>query len=120
MAKDSGSGKAGDEVKEFTTTDIPIWCVVLLTGRAKTTVKMNFVAVKVTGVRPETKVVSTSYTTKEGQNRVSFSGSPENRWVPGRYRVDIFLDGKAARQLEFDIKTTSPNAAGGHNFIRHP
>ena len=116
LAKDDGHGKAGDEVKEFVDTDVPIWCIVLLGSTSKTTVKMNFIAVKVSGVRPDTKVVSATYTTKEGQNRVNFTGRPDGRWTPGRYRVDIFLDDKPARQVEFDIKTTSPDTAGGKGF----
>ena len=87
LAKDNGEGKAGEQVTEFTTTDIPIYCVVLLESNAKTVVKMNFVAVSVSGVKPETKVVTASYTTKDGQNRVNFSGRPDGKWTPGKYRV---------------------------------
>lgn len=104
LAKDDGTGKAGEQVTEFFTTNVPIYCVVLLDTADKVTVKMNFVAVSVAGVKNETKVVTASYTTKDGQNRVNFSGRPDGRWTPGRYRVDIFLDGKVARDLEFDIK----------------
>ena len=111
LAKDDGDGKAGDQVSEFRTTDIPIYCVVLLESDAKTVVKMNFVAVSVSGVKPETKVVTASYTTKEGQNRVNFSGRPEGKWTPGKYRVDLFLDGKIAKNIEFEIKGTT--AIGG-------
>ena len=105
LAKDDGNGKAGEQVTEFRTTDIPIYCVVLLDSNASTVVKMNFVAVNVTGVKPETKVVTASYTTKGGQNRVNFTGQPDGRWTPGKYRVDLFLDGKKTREVEFYIKT---------------
>lgn len=104
LAKDDGDGKAGAQFSEFRTTDVPIYCVVLLDTVAKVTVKMNFVAVSVAGVKAETKVVTASYTTKEGQNRVNFSGIPEGRWTPGKYRVDIFLGGKIAKNVEFEIK----------------
>jgi hypothetical protein len=104
LARDNGAGKAGDQATEFNTTDIPIYCVVLLDTAATTKVKMNFVAVSVAGVKPDTKVVTASYTTKEGQNRVNFSGRPEGRWTAGKYRVDIFLDGKLSRNVEFEIK----------------
>src|SRR3954469_1364739 len=87
LARDDGNGKAGEQAEEFRTTDIPIHCVVLLDNVAKVTVKMNFVAVKVAGVKPETKVVSASYTTTERQNRVNFTGTPDGAWTPGRYRV---------------------------------
>jgi hypothetical protein len=104
LAKDDGNGKAGEQVTEFRTNDIPIYCVVLLESDATTVVKMNFVAVGVSGVKPETKVVTASYTTKQGQNRVNFSGRPDGKWTPGKYRVDLFLNGKKAKDLEFEIK----------------
>lgn len=107
LARDDGSGKAGDVVTAFATSDIPIHCVVVLEGAAKVTVKMNFVAVAVPGVKPDTKVVSVTYTTSERQNRVNFTGRPDGQWTPGRYRVDIFLDGKPEKQLEFSIKGTA-------------
>jgi len=114
LAKDDGSGKAGEQVSEFLTTDVPIHCVILLDTPSKVTVKMNFVAVSVTGVKAETKVVTASYATKEGQNRVYFTGRPDGRWTPGKYRVDIFLDGKAATHIAFDIKSNTINT--GNSF----
>ncbi len=104
LAKDDGKGKAGEQVDEFRTTDVAIYCVILLDATTKVTVKMNFVAVNVTGVKADTKVVTASYTTKEGQNRVNFTGRPDDKWTPGKYRVDVFLDGKIAKNIEFEIK----------------
>ena len=110
LAKDDGNGKAGEQVTEFRTTDVPIYCVILLGADAKAVVKMNFVAVSVPGVKPETKVVTSTYTTKEGQNRVNFIGRPEDRWTPGKYRVDLFLNGKIERIVEFHIKGSGVNS----------
>lgn len=106
LARDNGEGKAGEQVSEFRTTDVPIYCVVLLDSNAKAVVKMNFVAVAVSGVKPETKVVTASYTTNAGQNRVNFTGRPDGKWTPGKYRVDLFIDGKIAKNVEFEIKGT--------------
>lgn len=104
LAKDN-AGRPGDEAaKEFSPNDIPIYCVVVLDSTAITTVKMNFVAVSVAGVKPDTKVVTASYTTKEGQNRVNFTGRPYDRWTPGTYRVDLFVNGKPSKTVEFTIK----------------
>ena len=116
LAKDNGNGKAGEQVAEFSTSDIPIYCVVLLDGSGKVTVKMNFVAVSVVGVKADTKVVTASYTTKDGQNRVNFTGRPEDKWTPGKYRVDVFLDGKIAKNIEFEIKGAGGNTAAAKYF----
>jgi len=112
LARDDGKGGAGEQVTEFRTTDVPIYCVVLLDSRAKAIVKMNFVAVSVAGVKPETKVVTTSYTTIEGQNRVNFTGRPDGRWTPGKYRMDLFVDGRLARDIEFEIKPAAKTGFG--------
>src|ERR1700742_4217485 len=74
LAKDDGKGQAGEAATTFRTTDIPIYCIVQLDSTAPATVKMNLVAESVAGVKADTKVVSTSYTTKDGENRVNFNG----------------------------------------------
>ena len=116
LAKDNGEGKAGEQVTEFRTTDIPIYCVVLLESSEKAVVKMNFVAVAVAGVKPETKVVTASYTTRDGQNRVNFTGRPDGKWTPGTYRVDLFVDGKIAKTVEFQIKSNGVGPPGTSSF----
>ena len=104
LAKDDGTGKAGDEATSFVTTDVPIYCVVLLDSGEPTTVRMNLVAVAVPGVRPGTRVVSTTYVTRDSQDRVNFSGRPAGQWVAGRYRVDIFVGGAAVVSREFAVQ----------------
>lgn len=104
LAKDDGNGKAGDVVTTFGISDIPIHCIVQLDTVKAATVKMNLVAVSVPGVKPETKVVTTSYTTTGNQNQVNFTGRPDKVWTPGKYRVDIFLDGKLAKSSDFVIQ----------------
>ena len=55
LAKDNGEGKAGEAETSFLTTDIPIFCVVQLDSLKPATVKMNFIAVKVAGVKARNK-----------------------------------------------------------------
>lgn len=97
LAKDDGTGKAGEEAAGFLTTDIPIYCVVILHPAGPVTVRMNLVAVSVSGVKAETRVVSTSYTTKTNQNRVNFSGRPDGAWNAGKYRADIYINNELAK-----------------------
>ena len=111
LARDNGEGKAGDVAESFLTSDVPIHCIVMLTGFEPTAVKMLLVAVKVQGVKPESRVVSAAYTTSQGQDRVFFSGRPDGAWVPGTYRIDIFVADKKERSVSFEIKGGSAPAA---------
>ena len=107
LAKDNGEGKAGDEAESFLTTDVPIYCVIQLNSTTPVTVKMNFVAVNVPGVKAETRVITVAYKTNGRQNRVSFTGKPDKLWTAGSYRIDIFIDEKLATGKAFEI-TKSP------------
>lgn len=111
LAKDDGTGSAGEPAATFITTDVPIFCVVLLNSTQPVTVKMNLVVVSVPGVKAETKVVSATYTTKDNQNRVNFTGRPHGSWVAGKYRVDIFIEGKAAGTKALLIEKPAPRKA---------
>ena len=103
LAKDDGKGNPGETVGQFEVDDIPIYCVVQLEKPGRATVKMVFVAANVPGVKVEWPVVTTMYTLKDGEDRVTFFGAPEKKWNVGKYRVDIYLDGKIAKDLSFDI-----------------
>lgn len=112
LAKDNGEGEAGEAETKFFTTDIPIYCIVQLNSVKAATVKMNFIAVKVEGVKPETKVVSISFKTNGKQNRVNFTGSPAGDWIAGNYRVEVFVDGKLAGSRDLQIqKSVTANPA---------
>ena len=104
LARDDGGGKAGDVTSTFSPGDVPIHCIVVLSKSDPIAVKMNFVAVEVAGVKPESRVVSAAYTTRQGQDRVFFTGRPDGQWVAGSYRIDIFVDGKLQKGLAFEVK----------------
>ena len=103
LARDDGTGQIGDTTDKFLVSDIPIHCVVELNTMKPVTVKLNFVAVKVLGVKPESKVISTEFTTNGMQSKVNFTGKPDKRWIAGDYRIDIFIDEKLAGNIEFKI-----------------
>ena len=110
LAKQDADGKAGEPAEQFIVTDIPIFCVVRLYAPGVAAVKMDFIAAKVPGVKPESKVVSTSYTTKENEDRVKFTGRPQGQWVAGKYRVDVFIGDKKFRIIELEIRPASSDA----------
>jgi hypothetical protein len=112
LARDDGKGTAGETVTSFFTTDVPIHCSVRLTSSKAVTVKMNFIAVSVPGVKAETKVVTTSFKTNGKQNQVNFTGAPEDFWSAGKYRIEISLDGKLAKSQEFEIQKSPKEAKG--------
>jgi len=117
LAKDDGSGQAATTpTSVFLPTDIPIYCIVQLDSTAPTTVRMNLVAESVPGVKADTKVVSTSYTTKDGQSRVNFYGRPDGKWAPGKYRADIFVDGKLAKNVAFEIQEPAKVTNASRSF----
>ena len=111
LARDDGAGKAGDVTETFSPGDIPIHCIVMLTKANPVAVKMNMVAVKVAGVKPESRVVSAAYSTKQGQDRVFFTGRPDGKWVAGSYRIDVFVEGKLEKSISFDVRGVSPPQA---------
>lgn len=115
LAKDDGTGQVGEPAASFLTTEPRIYCIVQLTSAEAATVKMHFVAVSVPGVKPDTRVVTTSYTTKDGEDRVNFYGKPKTKWTAGKYRVEIFLNDKMVKDLPFDI--TGSAAVAGSQFV---
>lgn len=118
LARDNGKGKAGEIVESFLTNDIPIHCIVQLDSMKPVTVKMIFVATNVTGVKPETKVIAVNYTTNGSQTQVNFTGKPEKNWFAGNYRIDIFINDKSAKSLDFEIKK-SPQPAEKEKQTAH-
>ena len=110
LAKANIDGKAGDAAENFIVSDVPIFCIVRLVAPGVAAVKMDLIAANVPGVKPGTKVVSTSYTTKSNEDRVNFRGRPNGLWVAGKYRAEIFISDKKVRNLEFEIKPSITEA----------
>jgi hypothetical protein len=118
LAKDDGTGHAGEAATTFLPTDIPIYCVVQLDSSEPATVKMNLIAENVPGVKADTKVVSTTYRTQNGENRVNFYGKPYGKWTPGRYRADIYVEEKLLRSVKFDVVAPSNVASKAPGFVQ--
>jgi len=104
LAREDSDGNIEENVEAFSPKDIPIFCYVDLSSAKPTSVQLNFIAVKVKGVRPNSKIISTRYKTKKGENAVTFTGKPKKEWTEGAYRVDILLNGKLAVSKEFLVE----------------
>ncbi|CAN5241795.1 hypothetical protein BH10ACI1_BH10ACI1_13820 [soil metagenome] len=102
-------GKASEETESFLTTDKPLLFRIQLSSLKPATVKMVLVAADVKGLKPETKSVTISFTTNGKQNIVNFKAMPESVWLAGKYRADVFINGKPAGNKEFMIENP-PNS----------
>ncbi len=120
LAKDNGSGEAGEQLENFQINDIPIYCVIKLDSVKPAVVKMSFIAVSVKGVKAETNVITVSYKTNGNQDRVNFSGKPDKFWTAGNYRVDIFIDNKLAQSKTFEIEKSLGAAPNVNSFQPKP
>lgn len=109
LARSDEKGGVGETTDKFNAADIPIFCLITLDSEKSVAVKMNLVAVKAAGLKPETKVVVVNYTTNGKHNQVTFDASPSGVWAAGNYRVDIYVNEKLARSRLFEIEKP-PNA----------
>jgi hypothetical protein len=107
LARDDGEGSPGEIVSVFSPNDVPIHCLIQLNSTKATAVKMNLIAVKANGLKPGTNVVTVNYKTNGNQNGVRFRASPDGVWAVGKYRVDIMLDGKTSKSLEFEVQKSA-------------
>jgi hypothetical protein len=103
LAKDDGNGAEGERAENFELADIPIYCIVKLNAPGGTNVKMILLAATVPGIKAGSKIVTTSYTLKDREDQVTFYGQPTDKWLPGKYKVELFLDNKLERTLNFNI-----------------
>jgi hypothetical protein len=119
LLRDDGDGNADEEAAVFEQTDVPIHCRIFLDSFIPATVKMNLIALNVKGLKAESKIITVSYKTNGEQNIVNFRGSPDNVWLAGKYRIDIFVDEKLAGNREFEIQQNEPvpPAAAQTNFV---
>ncbi len=108
LARDDGKGKAGEITDKFLTTDAPIHFMIQLDSFESVTLKMNVIAVKAAGLKPETKSVNVQYTTDGNQSQVNFTASPGGKWAAGSYRADFFINNVFAQSMPFEIEK-SPN-----------
>lgn len=116
LMRDDGKGAAGGETEGFKTTDVPIHFRVTLDSLKPSTIKMNLVAAAVERLKAEYKIITLSFKTNGEQKIVYFQSSPNKAWLPGKYRVDIFIDDKLAKNKEFQIGNSTLPPAKETNY----
>ncbi len=76
------------------------YCIVLLRNAPDDTkVKASWIAVEVEGEQPNTFIDDTT-----GDDTLHFSLTNSNLWPIGRYKVELYLNDKLERSLEFEVK----------------
>jgi hypothetical protein len=103
LARDDGKGNPGATVEKFNVSDRPVYCIIQLNTEKPVAVKMIFVAAKANRLKPETRIITVSYTTKENENGVTFNASPDGLWMAGEYRIDVYINNKLSKSRTFEI-----------------
>ena len=104
LARDDGRGKVGETVTEFKTTDNPLYCVVQLREpKAGTRLKAEWFAVNAGGER-DSMFLEKEFTTTADMNMVTFTARLPRQWPDGDYKVNILVNGKPEKSLDFQIK----------------
>jgi len=103
LARGYSQGKAIDPTTGFSPSDHVIHLVVVV-GNAPddTKVGATWYAVDAGGAQNE-KLDTATGTLSNGQDHVDFTLSNTTDWPPGSYKVDLMLDGKKDRTLDFTV-----------------
>lgn len=120
LMRDDGAGEPGAEIESFKTSDRPIHFQIQLDSLAPATVKIILATADVKGLKAGTKILTISYKTNGEQNIVNFKGSPKTAWLAGKYRVDVFIDGKLAGNKEFEIEKSAATTKQNNFTPRKP
>jgi hypothetical protein len=103
MAKDNGSGAAGDETDTFTPTEHTVHLMVELNKPAEgTEVRFDWIAVDAGSVK-DFSMKKLDYTTKTNENKVHAQLTWPKDWPEGDYKVDVYINDQLARSLAYKI-----------------
>lgn len=104
LAKEDSEGNIVENIDFLNPKDIPLYCYIDLDSDEPTLVAMKIIAVKAKKIRPNGKVVEVRYKTKKGDTGVEFNAKPGSVWAIGKYRVDVYLDGKLSKSKNFNVE----------------
>ncbi len=100
MSKD----KDGSKMTSFSPSDKTIYCIVeLKDGKSGTPVKFTWTGVDVGSSKNE-KIKDLEYTTGENEDKVFGHLTYPQDWPTGLYRVDVYVNGKLDKTIEYTIK----------------
>lgn len=105
--KEAKMAKDADGAQPTTTfaQDEPFYCVVQLTNAPDDTkVKAVWTAVEAEGVDPNFKLGEKELTSGDGQLNFSYVNGEGNLWPTGKYKVELYLNDKLDRTLEFQVQ----------------
>lgn len=97
------SDEEGANRTEIFTQDQPFYCIVELTSAPDdTTVKAVWTAVEVTDTDPNMLIDEYEVTTGDGT--IPFSLINDGLWPTGKYKVEIYLNDKLDKTIEFAVE----------------
>jgi len=95
--------KEGTQETTVFSPDQVIYCLVQLANAPDDTkVKADWIAVEAQGAAPNTKIADVEKTSGDGM--ITFDLSNTQPWPTGKYKVDLYLNDKLDRTLEFQVQ----------------
>jgi len=103
MAKDNGNGDPGDETNTFRASDHTVHCLATLrTPKEGTQIKFSWWIVDAQGSKNEL-IKEIDYTTGPNNNVVHGHLSLPRDWPKGKYKCDVYVDGKLEKTVEYYV-----------------
>ena len=103
LARKESDGTITEDPETFRPKDVPIICYVDLTVDHPVEVRLVSVAKRAVGLRPESRIATVTYKTKQGESGVTFTSRPKGLWAAGSYRADVFLNGTLSDSKDFTV-----------------
>ncbi len=95
----------GDKVDSFSPSDRTVYCIAELSdAKPGTKVKFTWYAGDVEGYARNTKVQDVDFTTGPRENKVMAHLTLPRDWPTGTYRVETQVDGKADKEVWYNVK----------------
>lgn len=107
---DAKMAKDADGAQPTTTfgQDEPFYCVVQVANAPDDTkVKAVWTAVDVEGVDPNLNLGEKEMTSGDGQFNFSYTNDEGKLWPTGKYKVDLYLNDKLDRSLDFQVEAAA-------------